>query len=240
VSNNLYLDLMKRCLVNEIYSETEPHISAGNRIEGNGPRPPIAHTMIGLKRLDNIQFCAETVIREGIHGNFLEAGVWRGGACIFMQAILKAYKEDFRTVWVADSFCGLPKPDVDKYPFDNGYNFYLENNLKISLEQVKSNFDKYGLLCENVKFLKGWFKDTFPTVPIKNLALLRLDGDLYESTMDTLVNLYPKVSGGGFVIIDDYNNIEPCKRAVDDYRRKENITIPISEVDFTGVYWRKI
>ena len=76
--------------------------------------------MIGLKRLNNLQHCAETVIREGVPGDFIETGVWRGGACIFMRAVLKAYGDTTRNVWVVDLFAGLPPPDAHTYPADAG------------------------------------------------------------------------------------------------------------------------
>jgi hypothetical protein len=84
------------------------------------------------------------------------------------------------------------------------------------MEEVKKNFEKYNLLDNNVKFLKGWFKDTLPSAPIESLAILRLDGDLYESTMDGLINLYSKLSKGGFIIIDDWGAFPACKQAVKD------------------------
>jgi len=108
-----------------------------------------------------------------------------------------------------------------------------------SVKQVKNNFSKYGLLDDNVKFLKGWFKDTLPVAPINKLALLRLDGDMYESTMDGLVNLYPKLSKGGYIIVDDWGAVEGCKLAVLDYRKKHGITEEIITIDWTGVYWKK-
>jgi macrocin-O-methyltransferase TylF-like protien len=101
------------------------------------------------------------------------------------------------------------------------------------------NFRRYGLLDEQVRFLKGWFRDTLPSAPIKTLALLRLDGDLYESTMDALSALYRKVVPGGFVIIDDYGDFEPCRRAIHEFRDKSGIDDPIERIDDSGVYWRK-
>ncbi|HVY71450.1 MAG TPA: TylF/MycF family methyltransferase [Verrucomicrobiae bacterium] len=201
--------------------------------------PRLAHTMIGQKRIDNLEHCVRTVIEEGIPGDLIETGVWRGGSCIFMRAILKAYGVKDRTVWVADSFAGLPEPDQNKYPDDAGDKHYTFKSLAISLEQVQENFRKYGLLDDQVKFLKGWFKDTLPTAPIKQLAVCRLDGDMYESTMDGLVNLYPKLVKGGFMIIDDYGAVPACKKAVEDYRKANGITDPIKEIDWTGSYWRR-
>ena len=75
---------------------------------------------------------------------------------------------------------------------------------------------------------------------MERLAVLRLDGDLYESTMDALVSLYPKVEAGGYIIIDDYNDIAACRQAVTDYRSAHRITEDIVNVDWTGVYWRKL
>src|ERR1039457_663209 len=82
--------------------------------------PPLADTMIGLKRLDNLQNCIETVLKDNVPGDMIETGVWRGGGSIFMRAVLKAYGSTGRTVWVADSFEGLPEPDAAKYPLDAG------------------------------------------------------------------------------------------------------------------------
>jgi len=201
--------------------------------------PAYADTMIGLKRLDNIEYCFHEIVRENIPGDLLEAGVWRGGATIFMKALLKEQNISDRIVWVADSFEGLPKPDEKKYLADKGDIRYTRKELAIPLETVRHNFRKYDLLDENVKFLKGWFKDTLPSAPIKSLSLLRLDGDLYESTMDGLVYLYPKLSVGGFVIIDDWGTVPGCKQAVIDYRKDNNINEEIKTIDWSGVYWRK-
>ncbi len=201
--------------------------------------PVYADSMIGLKRLNNIQYCFTEVIKNNIPGDFIETGVWRGGATIFMKAMLKNANIDDRNVWVADSFEGLPKPDEEKYPADKGDNFHTRTQLAISMDQVKNNFKKYDLLDDKVRFLKGWFKDTLPTAPIEKLAILRLDGDMYESTMDALKNLYSKLSVGGFIIVDDWGAVPSCKQAVLDYRKQHNITEEIQEIDWSGVYWRK-
>jgi len=200
--------------------------------------PQNAETMIGLKRLDNLQYCCTEVITRNVPGDFIEAGVWRGGATIFMNAILHAYNENGRKVWVADSFEGLPAPSPEKYPLDKDDKHHEWESLKVSIEEVKLNFEKYNLLDDNVVFLKGWFKDTLPKAPIDKLAVIRLDGDIYESTWDSIVSLYPKLQPGGFVIIDDYHN-KSCEQAITDYRKKFNITDEIKMIDWTGAYWQK-
>ena len=166
--------------------------------------PAEAETMIGMKRLDNVDFCVRSVLERGIPGDFIETGVWRGGTCILMRAALKAYGDTNRVVWAADSFAGLPPPDP-RYPQDEGSTFHNYSDLLgVSLDQVRENFRRYGLLDDQVRFLKGWFKDTLPAAPIPRLAIARLDGDLYASTMDALEALYPKLSQGGYLIVDDY------------------------------------
>ena len=108
------------------------------------------------------------------------------------------------------------------------------------MEEVQENFRRYSLLDDQVRFLKGWFCDTLPKAPIGQLAVLRLDGDLYESTMDGLNALYSKVSPGGFVIVDDYGDFAPCRNAVNEFRQLHGINEPIEKIDWTGVFWRKL
>jgi O-methyltransferase len=201
--------------------------------------PEFAHTMIGMLRLNNLQQCIETVLKDKVPGDMVETGVWRGGASILMRGILKAYDVRDRKVWVADSFEGLPLPDADKYPADQGSTWHEPTFLAVSLEQVKSHFEVYGLLDSQVEFLKGWFKDTLPHAPIRNIAVLRLDGDMYQSTMESLESLYSKVSPGGFIIIDDYYAVKECQKAVDDFRSKMKIADEIKRTDWAEVYWRK-
>lgn len=237
----LYLDLMKQCLTNSIYGKYElPLYDEQARIEGRD-HPPTAHTMIGLKRLDNLQFCVEDVLANDVPGDLIETGAWRGGATIFMRAILKAYGVNDRTVWVADSFKGLPASNPDKYPQDMVLLHKLQDahHLEVSLSEVQTNFAVYGLLDEQVRFLEGWFHDTLPAAPINKLAVLRLDGNLYQSTMDALQSLYPKLSVGGYVIVDDYDAIHECQQAVHDFRKTERVTDMLHSIDSIGVYWQR-
>ena len=202
--------------------------------------PADAETMIGLVRLDNIQYCVESVLRDGIPGDLIEAGVWRGGATIFMRGVLAAYGDRERTVWAADSFAGLPRPDPGRAPLDEGDTTWaFSAELAVSLDRVKANFARYGLLDDRVRFLVGWFKDTLPVAPIERIAVMRLDGDMYESTMDAITALYPKLSVGGYVIVDDYGALPNCRAAIHDFRARFGITDPIVEVDWTGIYWRR-
>lgn len=237
----MYLELLKRAVLNTIYKDDNigPHAcryDAELRRQGHSC-PGVAHTMIGRMRLDNFHMALDSARIDKIPGDVIETGVWRGGASIFARGFCKIYNQE-RITWVADSFEGLPPPNPTKYPADKGSMFHAEPILKVSLEQVKENFNSYGLLDDKVMFLKGWFKDTLPAAPIEKLAVLRLDGDMYESTIQVLDALYDKVSPRGFIIIDDYW-LPACKKAVDDFRLAHGISAELYSIDWTGHYWVK-
>ena len=273
--SEIYLDHLKRSLLNEIYLDDELRLlymrdclegreafdaaiyhdirdarreayaalqasrEVGRFPERNIHRSGFSHTMIGRKRLDSLHDCLDLVRIDGILGDFVECGVWRGGACMFMTGYAHVHRLADRTVFVADSFEGLPVPN---HELDRNLDLSKTDfpELAISVATVRENFEVAGLPLDNVQFLKGWFKDTLKNAPIKNIALLRLDGDLYESTMDTLNALYPKVSPGGVVIVDDHNGLPMCRQAVADYFEQSGYMPPeMVEIDWTGVWWRK-
>lgn len=196
--------------------------------------PCFGYTMIGRARLDNIESCIRDVLERNIAGDFIETGVWRGGSAIFMRAMLQVHGVRDRVVWAADSFEGMPVPQGEH----DGWDMSGIEQLRVSIDQVRGNFARFGLLDDQVKFLKGWFKDTLPGAPIKKLAILRMDGDLYNSTMDALTNLYDKVSPGGYVIVDDYKGWPGCRRAVHDFLDGRRLDPEICEIDDDSVYWR--
>jgi O-methyltransferase len=268
-AENLYLDLLKKALTRSVFEEHEPvavprhpdgsiDVPALEGALANGAtftrrtrpdpllrefgrdRPAEAETMVGLRRLTHLEECIVTVLEEGVPGDLLEAGVWRGGACILMRAVLEAHGDRQRCVWVADSFAGVPPPDPQRYPADNGLDLYRETELAVGSEEVKTNFVRYGLLDTRVRFLHGFFADSLPAAPVASLAVLRVDGDLYQSTMEVLTHLYPKVSPGGFVIVDDYGAIPACRAATDDFRAASGITDELVPVDWTAVAWRRL
>ncbi len=201
--------------------------------------PRSAHTMVGVARLHNLADLAQEAIKQNIPGDFIETGVWRGGCCILMSGILAAYGDTTRKVFVADSFEGLPTPKPKRYIWDKDDPLHKYSQLAVSMEEVKANFAKYDLLSSNVEFIKGFFDKTLPTLSSNSFSLLRLDGDMYESTIVALENLYPKLSPGGFIIVDDYGAVEGCRKATDDYRRENNIGATLNVVDWTGVWWQK-
>jgi len=239
----LYIQLLQNCVSNNIYRNDvnlgywsrDTPVTDEQRQMGL-VWPSCAHTMVGLQRLGNVAFCVEDVLKHNIPGDLIETGVWRGGCCILMRGILKAYGDTTRKVFVADSFEGLPPPTWSQ---DAGDDHSTHNaQLAVSIEQVKENFRRYDLLDDQVVFLKGFFKDTLPTAPIQSLAVLRLDGDMYESTMQALDALYPKLSVGGYCIVDDYT-LPRCAAAIHDYRQRHGIQDLIVPIDRSSVYWKK-
>jgi hypothetical protein len=200
--------------------------------------PSKAFTMVGRRRLRNFRVLIEQAIADGVPGDIIETGVWRGGASILARAVLMAHEVTDRKVIVADSFEGLPPPAAG-YPADRDSKLHEFAELAISLEDVRGNFRKFDLLDDQVVFLKGWFRDTMPAVPSARLAVMRLDGDMYESTIDPLVHLYDRLSVGGWVIIDDYGFVPGAKQAVHDFLDQRGLSPEIHDIDGAGVYFQK-
>jgi O-methyltransferase len=239
----LYTDLLIRTLTNTIYGDPAMDPWHDKRFdpalrETGEDWPLQAHSMVGIARLENLRDLTQAVIDDDIPGDFIETGVWRGGCCILMRGVLAANAVTDRRIFVADSFDGLPPPNA-AYPKDADDQLFKHRELAVSVAEVQTNFRAYGLLDECVVFVKGLFQDTLAGLETGPLALIRLDGDMYESTIVALTALYPRVSPGGFVIIDDYGAIEACRAAVTDYRAQHGIEAPIHRIDWAGVWWRK-
>ena len=213
-------------------SSAQDYLESGHAAEN---RVEDAETMLGTRQLDHMQRCIRAVIENGVPGDLIEAGVWRGGMTIFMRAALKAYESTSRRVWVADSFAGLPPIDRSHETFA-----WQRGDMAVSIETVKRNFARYGLLDDQVIFLRGFFADTLPNAPIGRLSILRADADLYQSTIDVLQPLYAKLSPGGYAIFDDYQNLPDCRRAIDEFRAEHGIREPIRRIDERAVYWQKL
>ena len=263
----LYLDLLKRALTRSDFGDSPSVVmvaarkgrslfsaayrrllvargfelvrTTGNRRYEGRDWPLDAETMVGLARLDNLQSCIEQVLADDVPGDLMETGVWRGGSAIFMRGALHAYGDRHRRVWAADSFAGLPRPDEEQYPADADDGHWKAAYLAVGLDEVKANFARYGLLDERVQFVVGWFRDTLPTCPVEQLSVLRLDGDMYESTAVALRSLYPKLSVGGYAIVDDYGAVPACRQAVDDFRAEMDVREPLERIDWSGVFWRR-
>jgi O-methyltransferase len=238
-----YLELLKLCLCDlagtattSVWTHTDGSLLsrelAGDELEirvSGADWPLHGVSMAGLRRLDDLQACVEAIVRDGVEGDLIEAGTWRGGASILMRATLDALGAEDRTVWVADSFQGFPADDEQFAPIDY---------LAVPVEDVRANFARLGYE-RGLRFVAGFFEDTLPGLAGERWSLLRLDGDTYEATWTTLQALYPGLSAGGYVVVDDYGALEECRRAVDEFRAQHGIDDPIEEVDWTCVHWRR-
>lgn len=238
-----YIDLLVKSVSNLIYGPP-PLDPWHDGLFGRWARPgrdrrSPAHTMVGKLRVENVRDLALHAIQSAVPGDFIETGVWRGGCCILMRGILAACQISDRKVYVVDSFEGLPPPNKKRFPQDARSNLHRRKDLAVSLDEVKANFAQYGLLDDQVVFVKGFFSDTLPKLAAKPFSLIRLDGDMYESTYVALENLYPKLSPGGFIIVDDYGAIPACRAAVVDYRAKMKVQDEICPIDHTGIWWQK-
>ena len=151
---DLYLDLLKKALTRVAFEDESIAPEDRHHRRRRGRRRPLdrerraqgrdwpvhAETMVGLARLDQVQQAVENVLADDVPGDLIETGAWRGGTCILMRAVLAAHDEPGRTVWVADSFEGLPPPDPDLYPHDAGTDLHKVDQLAVPLEQVQANF----------------------------------------------------------------------------------------------------
>lgn len=242
----MYVDLMANCLTDMIYGADRRIVRRGKTVQFDKKKrfqgrdwPVVGHSMAGIKRLQNVAHLTDRVIAEDIPGEFIETGVWRGGASAMVRGVLKFRGIEDRKVYLADSFEGLPPPNEDDFPADKGSRYHTRGRLAVGVEAVKKTFRSYDLLDEQVEFVVGWFKDTLPELDVPQFALIRLDGDMYESTIQAISALYPKLAPGGFVIVDDYGGIKACREAIHDYRDEHGITEDIIKIDHTGVWWQK-
>ncbi|MFN8607938.1 MAG: TylF/MycF/NovP-related O-methyltransferase [Vulcanimicrobiota bacterium] len=233
--HQLPLPESERNLLRGLLLENQPE-DVARLLRINSPR---GLSLLTAQALANLRVCARQAIWLRVPGDFMECGVWRGGACILLRAIQQAMGVGARRrTWVVDSFQGLPQPErlldavLHEYLSDTG-------SFAVPLAEVRAHFERFGLLDEGVCFLEGWFADSLPSWQ-GQLALLRLDGDWYESTLTALENLYDKVSWGGFIIIDDYHPVIGAFSAVNDFRAARGIQDPIQSVDHQVHFWRKL
>lgn len=244
-----YLELLKLCLCDlggtgttSVWTHTDGSLMSREltgedlAIRAAGVDWPLhGVTMVGLRRLDDLQSCVESIVRDGVEGDLIEAGTWRGGAAILMRAALDSLGGGGRTVWVADSFQGFPAPDA-VHPDRGG--LAAIDYLAVAEADVRENFRRLGYE-RGVRFLPGFFEDTLPALARRSWSLVRLDADSYEATRVALESLYPGLSVGGHLVVDDYGALEECRRAVDEFRAAHGIEEPIEEVDWTCVRWRR-
>jgi O-methyltransferase len=206
-------------------------------------------SMVTRERYDTIDILSKVIHKEGIEGDVVECGVWRGGMSIYM-----AYAFPEKKCWVCDSFQGFERLEQCKYDPRGIVDERHFNGVWIALEQeVRQSFREMGLdETKGVEFLPGWVNDTTDpsSCPIEKIAVLRIDVDAYSATLVVLENLYDKVVPGGFIIFDD-SGLYETQAAIKEFEKKRGINI-ISELynplgNFVGsltgehgLYYRKI
>lgn len=236
-----YLDLLKRAVTNYGYLGGDASFEAFRCVRHYDLEraawmvDPLSRplTLLTKPQLDLIEQAVLALERKGVPGELLEAGIWRGGAVAFMRGLLTAYDIPGRKVVAADSFAGIPpntratNDPVDGWP----------DRWVASLDEVRQNLARFGLLDDRVRFVVGFFEDSLPTLAGERFALIRLDSDSYDSVETSLDHLYPALSQGGVVIVDDWH-LPGCRMAVLDYRARHGIDEPVKE--YAGnAYWVK-
>ena len=250
-AQEFYLEMLKSSVTATVFNEAEKSTIMGRSNQGTkqfdletrregGDWAYFGDTMVGWNRLDNIWKLLKQVVEDDISGDYIETGVWRGGASVFARAVMNMYGQHHRRSFVCDSFEGLPPGDRNLDKGDKNWDD-MHWYLAIPEELAAGNFQKYGLLDHNVIFAKGFFNETMPEIKkrAEQFSIMRLDGDMYESTVDVLYNLYDKLQVGGYVIMDDWKGF-PSKTACEDFFRVHEIKpeiIPIGNL--WSVYWKK-
>ncbi len=242
-----YLQVLVGLLTGSSYGEAERSVRFDSTVlpynhsvrEAGEDMSYLGLTMVGRNRLDNVYRLLRAVVEDKIPGDFVETGVWRGGASIFAAAVLKVLKQSKRHVILCDSFQGWPEGSASLHSGDVGWNHITYAAVPDHI--VARNFQQFGLLSDHVIFAKGFFNVSLPVLAekvVKKIAVLRLDGDLYSSTADVLYNLYERVSVGGYVIVDDWKGF-PAKEAVEDFFAVHKISATVIPIDAMSVYWKK-
>ena len=208
------------------------------------------NTLATFERLASLWQQVRYLDRYSIPGDFVECGVWKGGAVGMMALAHRASTtRPSRTIHLFDSFEGLPEPCAEKD--GNEATRLSKGRASGNLTSIR---ECVGTLAENrellegtlhypsplLKYHVGWFQESIPKASLESIALLRLDGDWYESTKVCLVNLYPKVVKAGVIIIDDYGHWEGCRRAVDEFVSTLEEPVLLHHIDYSGRYWIKI
>ncbi|MFT5302430.1 MAG: O-methyltransferase [Mariniblastus sp.] len=204
-------------------------------------------TMTSPERILSLCNAVEHLATHNIAGDFVECGVWRGGS---MAAAARTLMElapaqsMTRRLWMYDTYEGMSEPTEHDVDFvGQSADVLLDEQDRMDgmsiwcrspIDQVKTTMSETGYPAEQINFVEGKVEDTLPVQTPDEIALLRLDTDWYESTRCELEYLFPKLVEGGVLIIDDYGHWEGCRRAVDEYFEKHQVTMLLNRIDYTG------
>ena len=220
------------------------------------PSFPRAQALFRVKRftMTSPQMCrrlwnqCHQLLQSNVSGCFVECGVWKGGSAAIMGLALQ-HANQKRDLHLFDSFEGLPEPSEADGPSAAAYSSGQSSGKLSPIKRCEADLDevqdflflKTRLNPAHVHFHVGWFQATVPAAAprLRPIALLRLDGDWYESTRLCLEHLYPNVSPGGIIVMDDYWAWEGCRKATDEYRQTHQIITPIIRTGVGAGYWAK-
>lgn len=196
-----------------------------------------AYSMVSPYRLKTLYNLSKRIHQEKISGAIVECGTYNGGSAAVLGVAQKDLSES-RDMWLFDSFEGLPPPTENDGSYEREHHFY--GWCKGGMEKVHEIFKRLHLPTDRLHIVAGWFQDTFPNnVPeIKQIALVHIDADWYESVKICLEYLYPKVAVGGYIAFDDYGFFSGCRKAVHEYLATHGIQAELKTYD-GGVYFRK-
>lgn len=203
------------------------------------------YTMTTVERMYALYNSVIYILTNNIKGDFVECGVWRGGSSMLVARMLFNRNVRDRKIYLYDTFEGMSEPtanDVDLSGRDASILLKEYENEKetsvwclADIDDVKNNMKKTGFFEQNIVYVKGKVEDTIPNQsPDRDIALLRLDTDWYESTKHELNFLFPKLLERGVLIIDDYGHWTGCRKAIDEYFAENNIPILLNRIDYTG------
>lgn len=230
---------IRRLLVARLFGDHEQWLKTGLT------RKLLPYSMGGWRALENAFEITSLVEKKGIEGALVECGVAEGGTAAMMALTNQKLGSLKRMKWFFDSYEGLPEPTAEDYEAGKAGHFIRPLNKGACLgtiEQVSElMFHKLQLPRDEVHLVKGWFQDTVPAhrERIGAIAVLRLDGDWYESTKIPLENFYGQISIGGYVIIDDYATCFGSRKATDEFRTEKRITTPLRPDGRGGVWFEK-
>ena len=204
------------------------------------------YSLVGSSGLEATYDAATSVIARAIPGDFVECGVAQGG-CSALMAMVAKTDPSRRRMWLFDSFQGIPDPTAEDFDEEKAVTGeHIRPLVRGSCLGTKSKvesvlFSKFGLSRDSVCLVEGWFQDTLPVYRdrIGPIAVLRLDGDWYESTLCCLHNLYDHVSPGGYIIVDDYGSCFGCKKAVHEFLDSQGIKVRLIPDGRGGVLFSK-
>ena len=195
------------------------------------------YTMTSMERCYSLYSSIQYITKANIPGDVIECGVWRGGSAMLSALTLIKNNQNHRKIYLYDTYEGMSEPtdkDIDLH--GTPYRLIWEKEkerLTVPLDEVKENMSSTGYPKENIIFVKGMVEDTIPNTVPNQVALLRLDTDLYESTYHELIHLYPKVAPHGVIIIDDYGHFQGAQEATDKYFNQESQKVLFHRIDYS-------